>query len=458
MVNHEMYKTLNFITFANLGSWDVKSFNINSQKFNFKTIELKEVLSKTEIQWVEISDSMEYPILGVRSHGQGVYINRIAKGHELTMRRYQRSKENTLFFCKVRTVGGQWGIVYPKFADSYASSNMTYLNIDVTKIMPSYLELLLKVHKLTDEWDKNSIGADGRHFTLSTMLNFQIPLPTLDEQKQLVEKYQAKIDCANDCEKQALELEQSIETYLYDELVINNDNTIKEIKSVLLQFINASNLESWSVQHLINSKFGFLSSNRFNNVRLKEIVLINPTTSFTKIDPELDVSFIPMENISDEYLGVIKHNAGRVNQSKGYTKFIEGDLIWARITPCMQNGKSAIVTSLINNLGYGSTEYHVIRKINDEVNLVYLLHIMQLPSVLKHAMKYFRGSAGQQRVPKEFLEDFSIPLPSIEIQNEIAGHITSIKNQIKELKLLAEQNRSNAILDFEKAIFCHENH
>lgn len=451
MVNHEMYKALNFITFANLGSWDVKSFNINSQKFNFKTIELKEVLSKTAIQWVEISDSMEYPILGVRSHGQGVYINRIAKGHELTMRRYQRSKENTLFFCKVRTVGGQWGIVYPKFADSYASSNMTYLNIDVTKIMPSYLELLLKVHKLTDEWDKNSIGADGRHFTLSTMLNFQIPLPTLDEQKQLVEKYQAKIDCANDCEKQALELEQSIETYLYDELGLETSLSTKYKSSAFLKFINCSEITQWDYKSIFASS---IFNAKYYIGKLGDLIIEKPKygSNSKTLNKITEIRYIRITDINED--GTLNENI--VSSEKPDEAYLlrDGDFLIARSGNTV--GKTFVYKS-----EYGKCMYagYLIKFVFDtsKVNLIYLLFYTK-SHLYKSWINNTMRCVGQPNINSQEYLSSPIILPKLDIQNEIAEHITNIKNKIKELKQLAVDNRASAILNFEKAIFHYENH
>jgi type I restriction enzyme M protein len=456
MVNNEIYKTLNFIPFANFSSWDVKSFNINSQKFNFKTYELKEVLSKTEIQWVEISDPMEYPILGVRSHGQGVYINRIAKGHELTMKRYQRSKVNTLFFCKVRTVGGQWGVVYPAFADSYASSNMTYLDIDFTKIMPQYLEMLLQVKQLTNEWDKNAIGADGRHFTLNTMLDLQIPLPSLAEQKQLVAEYQAKIDFANDCEKQAQELEQSIEAYLYNELnILFYFN--KPENSSLLKFASFINLKEWSYNFLSDSNIlksdydlttlNCLIANFMIDDKGKSL------TTMTSKDPDKNFIYIGMEDVDKNTGIVLNNNSVSGKEIKSATvQLPKNYFIYGKLRPYLnkfyfnQSDDPNIVVS---------SEFFVFN-IKSKINSAYFKLVLGsfiIQEQIKNAMK----GARMPRITKDIFLNLVIPVPPLEVQNKIADHIISIKNQIKELKQLAVDNRANAILDFEKAIFHNEN-
>ena len=160
-----------------------------------------------------------------------------------------------------------------------------------------------------------------------------------------------------------------------------------------------------------------------------------------------------MECVSDKDGEIIELRNKYISESKGYTKFQEGDLIWARITPCMQNGKSAIVSGLRNNFGCGSTEFHVIRNKNSNVNLTFIHLILRTQTVLQDAMSTFTGSAGQQRVPKIYLENLSIPFPKIEIQNEIVNKIENIKKNIKLFKKQSLRLRNEAEQEFEKAIF-----
>ena len=91
------------------------------------------------------------------------------------------------------------------------------------------------------------------------------------------------------------------------------------------------------------------------------IAFINPTTTFSNIQQQEDITFIPMEAINQN-LGIIDvEYTKKIEETKGYTKFKENDLIWAKITPCMQNGKSAIVRNTINGYACGSTEFFIIR-------------------------------------------------------------------------------------------------
>ena len=185
------------------------------------------------------------------------------------------------------------------------------------------------------------------------------------------------------------------------------------------------------------------------------MAFINPRTDLSQLANADEMSFIPMECVSDEYGDVMELRQGKKADSKGYTKFQENDLIWARITPCMQNGKSAIVKNLANKLGYGSTEYHVVRIKSQDCSLEFVHILLRTNTILQDATHYFTGSAGQQRVPKSYLENLEIPIPPLAKQQEIAQQITNLKSQIKTLKTQAEQNKADAIKAFEQEIFNH---
>lgn len=138
---------------------------------------------------------------------------------------------------------------------------------------------------------------------------------------------------------------------------------------------------------------------------------INPRTRLGLADSDL-VSFVPMADV-DEHLGRITGCQSRPygEVKKGLTPFQERDVLFAKITPCMQNGKAAIASGLIGGVGFGSTEFHVLRAGSD-VTPEYLFALVRLQSFRNHAMSAFTGSAGQQRVPTEFLRQFRLPVPT----------------------------------------------
>jgi len=123
-----------------------------------------------------------------------------------------------------------------------------------------------------------------------------------------------------------------------------------------------------------------------------------------------------------------------IAQTKGYTKFEENDLLWAKITPCMQNGKSAIARNLTNGVGCGSTEYYVIRPKTNDLIIDYVYLVLRHHAVLKAAQNSFGGSAGQQRVSSQYVKSIVIPHPPIDVQKSIIATVIQKKERAKQLQ------------------------
>ena len=198
-------------------------------------------------------------------------------------------------------------------------------------------------------------------------------------------------------------------------------------------------------------------SSQFDNLPLEFFCAINPKTIY----PENieDVSFIPMECVSDIYGEIIEQKTGKVSKSKGYTAFQENDIIWAKITPCMQNGKCAVAVNLKNGFAYGSTEFHVFRT-NKNAIPGYIHCLLRTKRLREIAMNYFTGSAGQQRVSADFLEMLTLPrLPlhsdnsDVITQETIVKKFSAIRNQIKIKHEEAAKLRTQAKKEFEETIF-----
>ncbi len=162
---------------------------------------------------------------------------------------------------------------------------------------------------------------------------------------------------------------------------------------------------------------------------LNQLLYVNPPVSFKGLSRDDEISFIPMEVI-DEKNGVISEcRTTTVANNVGFTKFEDNDLLWAKITPCMQNGKSAIVRNLKNGIGCGSTEFYVLRPKLANVLIEYIHYILRDERVLESAKNSFGGSAGQQRVSSSYLKSIKIPLPPIDVQRKIVDIFTKAQRE-----------------------------
>jgi len=155
-------------------------------------------------------------------------------------------------------------------------------------------------------------------------------------------------------------------------------------------------------------------------VRLDEICLLNPKlASDERPGNDTKVTFVPMSAV-DESAGVIAKPEVRTYSevAKGYTGFKEHDVLFAKVTPCMENGKAAIAGPLLNGLGFGSTEFHVLRP-TDVVLPEYLFHFIRQPAFRARAASAFVGTGGLQRVPPNFMARVKLPLPTLLEQQRI---------------------------------------
>ena len=153
--------------------------------------------------------------------------------------------------------------------------------------------------------------------------------------------------------------------------------------------------------------------------RLSNMVLINPKNY---VDDNKEAAFIPMEKIEATYLSSYTYTVRKWREIKsGYTHFADGDVAFAKITPCFQNRKSMILNNLPNGIGAGTTELKVLRPYRNTLSVEYLLFFLESPYFVEEAV--FKGTANQQRIISGYLENKLFPLPPLNEQRRIAEKI-----------------------------------
>lgn len=489
-MSENVYTYLKFVRYKELENWSVQ-YSINSnlnfgRKFELKKIGSFLTRNKTAIT---VEDNVSYKRVTIKTNNGGCYLRDELSGKLIGTKQQFVISQGQFILSKIDARNGAMGVVPSECDKAIITGNFWTFDVNENLIDSQYLSLVTTTKAFVDFAEKASNGTTNRHYLQESLfLSQKIPLPTIDEQRKLVSAYNNKISQSEALEMQAAQVEQDIEGYLLSELGIKQKGYTQaeptttiasepqveyvvsnrqledwadtyhwgdEIKKKyrFLKFVRFKDVVEWRYDRMVGGNNKLLYSTIYPNYKLGQLLDINPTTSFSNLDGSDEISFIPMECISDKYGEWKEKRICKVSLSKGYTKFSDGDLIWARITPCMQNGKSAIVYGLENGYGCGSTEFHVIRNHNENLNLRYIHLLLRLPAVLKDAMKSFTGSAGQQRVPKSYLEQLSVPVPSLNIQSTIVEHINKQKEQIKQLRQQAESLRKEALEDFEKEIF-----
>ena len=304
--------------------------------------------------------------------------------------------------------------------------------INTQKALPDYVFAFTQTNTYK-EWVNAIQRPSGQpNINAEEYQSLEIPLPPPNIQNEIVSIIQTAYSDKKKKELEAQQLLDSIDTYLLDELGVSLPEVRNELKDRIF-ILNRSELEGRFDPTVYKDGIKLISP-KWDNEKLSKVAFVNPSGAYKSKTAETPISFVPMEVIDETFSEITTMDETTIEQASGFTKFREGDLLWAKITPCMQNGKSAIAKNLTNGLGCGSTEFFILRPKDERLAIEYLHVILHMKCVRETAMLYFGGSAGQQRVPASFLENFNLPLPPKEKQIEIANHVYELRQQAKTLQ------------------------
>lgn len=291
--------------------------------------------------------------------------------------------------------------------------------IRTEKISSRFLEYFFQSQEYRNLINQVVSGTNINNIKNEHIDNIMIPLPPINEQQRIVNRIEslfAKLDRVK-------------------ELIENTLAQFEQNKMAILHKAFTGELTAkWRIENNID-----LSS--WENGILMDFCKINPKKINTKeFDDDMIVSFIPMPCVSDIWGKIVKKELRKLGEvKKGYTNFCEGDVLFAKITPCMENGKSAIVDKLENDIGFGSTEFYVLRCDENKLNNKYLHYFVRQKTFRDEAKGEMTGAVGQQRVPKTFLENYKMKVPTIEEQQEIVNILDNLLAKYNKIKNLEQQ-------------------
>ena len=291
-------------------------------------------------------------------------------------------------------VGAYCGCVHYIAEWAWVTDNALIVDYNREYIDSKYLYWLLKSLNLRE----NDSSSAQPVISGSKIYSLYCTIAPLVEQQRIVEQIEslfAKLD----------EAKEQIQSVLASS---------EERKSaILFKAYSGALTKEWRKQ---NGK----TKDEWQKVCLKEVCKINPPKINAKdYDDNMEVSFFPMPALSEITGSITEPQIRKLGEVKtGFTNFSEGDVVFAKITPCMENGKSAIIGKLVNDIGYGTTEFYVMRCSKKLLN-GYLYHLVRNKYFRDEAKAVMTGAVGQQRVPKTFLEEYKLNLPSAEEQGEI---------------------------------------
>ena len=413
-----------------------------------------EFLSKAEIKKVNIEDNKTYEILGVRSYGKGAYINRKVEGKTLKMRVYQQAKENHLFWCKVDTKNGAFGIITEELSTGLGSSNMTFAEIDTNKANVEFIQILFKSKRIHEYLDSFVTGTTNRKYIRPDQLlnEIIIPLPSIEEQNKIVASYNAKLQLAQQQEEQAKTFEIEIERYLFEELGVEIKEKANENK--IFQLIKFSDIQRWDTLFLLGNLPNMNSS--YKLTKFSEVIKYfnkGENGKTIRIDsakfPKDDFRYIGMEHIEKETGNLLDMPEVKGKEIKSQTLRVpKGFFIYGKLRPYLN--KYWINTTDFDNI-ICSSEFFVF-DVNCDLDKLFFKYILS-SKIIQNQISDKTSGARMPRINEDIFFNLQFPLPPIVKQKAISNHINSIKTQINELNVLSAKNKDEAIVEFEKEIF-----
>lgn len=265
----------------------------------------------------------------------------------------------------------------------------------------------------------------------------KISTPYKEEQTRIVsflDKKTSKIDKTIEKDTRLIELLQEKRTALINHVVTKGLDPEAPMKDSGIEWIGEIP-EEWEIR------------------RLKYNCLVNPSDKKSLADPKTKVNFLPMEKVSEDGEYDLESKATYESVSSGYTYFENRDVLLAKITPCFENGKGALVENLDHGFGFGTTEFHVLRfGENISPNYLYYLTKSHLFRVLGEA--FMEGAAGQKRVSTDFVKDFPMPTPNLSEQIEIVAYLEKETKKIDKIISKIQTNIS-LLQEYKKSLIHH---
>lgn len=326
---------------------------------------------------------------------QHLHIRRWGKGRDVIGTKL-RFRKGDLIFGRRRAY--QRKLAVAEF-DGICSAHAMVVRAKLEQVLPEFLPYLMMSDHFMKRAVEISVGSLSPTINWKTLKLEAFTLPPIAQQRRVAEVIDASVAVVN----------------RYQEIL----NRLIELRA---SFANDA--------YSLSNSNGRIASNG----RLEDLAEINPTLG-QRLENDTSISFITMADVSED---------GHITQmtvkpysevKKGFTAFQEGDLLFAKITPCMENGKGAIAKGLENGIGFGSTEFHILRP-KIETDRKFLYHLTMTAEFRAQAKRFMRGSAGQLRVPAGFLKDFGLSIPTIEMRIAIGNEMERLTAQIESVLTL----------------------
>lgn len=442
-------KFLKFISLNQIDYWDVKRYLNNNILFN-NSYRLSDIL-KLQRELISREDvrKNKWRIISKINFSGELFLREMSEIDTYKGNLYKVS-DNNIIYSKINV---RHGCIYyhQKERKPFVVSNeYPIFKFDDTKVNGDYLSLILRSESFKKLLDTKTSGISKSRVKIDEFLNIQIPLPSLEKQNELLEKFNKNILLAQKQENEAIKLEESIEIFFNKELgikfnTINNDNSDK-----LLQLIDYFDIEKWGVDKL-KSNNQIIYTKKFLQKNISSICMVSSGGTPNRSNKNYYTGQIPWIKTGEVLNDIIMDTEEKITEeaiNNSSAKIYPKDsLIIAMYGQGLTRGRTA-------KLGIDASTNQacaVLSNINNEIiDTDYLWYYLMNEY---HRLRELASGNNQPNLNAEMIKNYKVIIPPFEIQEKIVLEIKKIKDEVKILKEKAELNRQNAIREFEKEIF-----
>ncbi len=431
--------------YSGLTNWSVKALIKNSFGYNKKydLFCIRDFLQRNK-NTISIDDTVTYTRVTIKLYNKGVFKRDEVQGVKIGTKKQYLIKAGQFIISKIDARNGAFGIVPDFLEGAVTTSDFLSYDINIQKINPDFLRFLTTTKQFLKYCQNASSGTTGRQrINEKTFLDAKIPLPPLKEQNRIVKSYNRNIQLAEQQEQKAIQIEKNIDEYLFDVLDIKKLD-VKEKQ--ILKIVNYSDLDRWD-----NTK-EFILKSKFPITKVKNIISdistgTTPPTTRDEYFKNGDINFYTPADLTNKmYLTESKRKVTKLAfEDRKSRKFIKDTLFFVGIGSTI--GKVSIVFDEFATSNQQITGLYFDKS---KVNIEYIYYFFNQFSNITTVEK---TQATIPIINQVKILNIPIPLPPLEIQEEIAKSIGKMKSKIKKLQNQSKENRNLAIEEFEKEIF-----
>jgi len=440
------YKHLDFIDLIGLSNWSVKYLLEGEIEYNkdYSLVKIGDILSRNKTQ-IQVQDNEIYKRVTIKINNGGIFLRDTKKGIQIGTKKQFKISKNQFLLSKIDARNGAFGVVPEEVDEAIITGNFWTYDVDNTKVIPEFLSLITTTTQFIGFCQRSSAGTTNRHYLQENLfLNEKIPLPTLQEQKEILSAYRNKLNQA----KQLIEDSKTLDNKLDESLGIKSIEG-KRIVSGKLSFIDFEKIEQWGLDQIFKTVTKYDALYTVTTVKL----LCNigsggtPRRSISRYYKG-DIPWVKTGEVLDDIIYDTEEKITKEAVSNSSAKiYPKGSLLMAMYGQGKTRGRTA-------KLGIDATTNQACAVLYDIKNDLVLTDYLWVYLMNEYdRIRELASGNNQPNLNADMIKNYPVVLPPIPIQAEILDFFFKIKEEIKKNKKNASLLKEQSLIEFESTIF-----